>query len=111
VSQTNIWTIPASILANEKPPAYLRFVFSTTATEVQVTRRYRVPVTGGGHGPVRDLAAEPAADIIVDPFTQTITLAQWITESGLRFVGWDGDSSVIAYARIATAAAEGSVDG
>ena len=107
VAQRNIWTILSSILANEKPPAYLRLVFSTTATQVQVTRRLRVPV---GPGPVTSPLQPAVGTIIGDPFTETISLAQWITETGIRYVGWDGDL-IVAYARVAGSAAQGAVDG
>lgn len=80
----NVWIIPIKTGL----PAYLRLVFSTEQTEVEVV-------------------LTQAGTTISTP----MTLADWINTSGVRYVGWEGGAtmSIVSFARIAATAAEGSV--
>jgi len=85
---TNIWTIPQAIFRTEKQkesfPAYLRLIFSTELTQVDV-------LMGG---------------LVV--ITHPMSLADWIKTSGVRYVGWEG-ATIVSFARIATRPDQGSV--
>jgi hypothetical protein len=92
----NIWTIPG--LKVPTFPAYLRLVFSTEQTTVDfgILRPIPLPVTPGG------------INTGLPILRPSVSLADWINSSGIRYVGWEG-STIVAFARIAATAAEGTV--
>jgi hypothetical protein len=94
----NIWTIPMSPTMLKTLPAYYRLVFSTEHTMVNYVLLPPIgpPVFPGGIN--RGL-----------PITgRSIPLADWINFTGIRYVGWEG-SDIVAFARLAATAAEGTV--
>jgi len=102
-ANSNIWQIPITgALQKALPtfpavPAYLRLVFSTEQTSVDFVLLPPIGPLEGGHGPV-----------IGQPMLRpSVSLADWINSTGLRYVGWEG-STIVAFARIA-AAVEGAV--
>jgi hypothetical protein len=79
-------------------PAYLRLVFSTEQTTVDfgVLRPISLPVTPGG------------INTGLPILRPSVSLADWINSTGIRYVGWEG-ATIVAFARIAASAAEGAV--
>jgi len=81
----NIWIIPWKDLIPEVSfPAYLRLVFSTEQTKVDIVG---LPPVGSG------TAGSPMP--VLKP------LADWIKMSGVRYVGWEG-TTIVSFARIAS---------
>ena len=69
----NIWSVPVGEL---KPPAHLRLIFPTGGTRV-------------------------TAPPVISPIGQPVPLADWITFSGLRYLGWEGNT-IVSYALVDT---------
>jgi hypothetical protein len=81
-AEPNIWIIPIKVGV----PTYLRLVFSTELTMVDV-------VTQAG-----------------TPASTSMALSDWINHSGVHYVGWeDTTMSIVSFARIAASALQGSV--
>ena len=97
----NIWTIPVTgtmLKTLQTAPSYLRLVFSTAQTTVDfgVLRPIPLPVTPGG------------INTGLPILRPSVSLAEWVNSTGIRYVGWEG-STIVAFARIAATAAEGAV--
>ena len=82
-SEPNIWTIPLTDL-DVSFPAYLRLLFFTEQTLVDVTS---LPLGSPGTGGTAISGSMPLAD--------------WIRASGVRYVGWEG-ATIVSFARIAS---------
>ena len=77
-SREDVWTIAWPGLPKGPFPFYLRLVFRTELTQIEVAT-----------------VAPPGAM----PLTITMTLADWINATGVRFVGWEG-ATIESFARI-----------
>ena len=86
----NIWTIFWPGLPKGPFPTYLRLVFSTGPTQMEV-------VTVPAHG------ATPA-------LLMRMSLADWINMSGVRYVGWEG-ATIESFARVVQNPEQGSIGG
>jgi hypothetical protein len=112
-TNSNLWSVPASILANATSANYLRFEFSTATTMLQQTARLPFapvqPVPGVGLGtPVGPLP--PIGLPPIGPITTTLSLADWVQRYGLFYLGSQG-STVVAFARIDLSSSPGIVNG
>ena len=94
----NIWTIPVTptmLKTLQSMPSYLRLIFSTAQTTVDF---------GILRGPVIPGGINTGLPIL----RPSVSLAEWINSTGIRYAGWEG-STIVAFARIAATAAEGAV--
>ena len=80
-SEPNIWTIPLTDL-DVSFPAYLRLLFFTEQTQVDVTS---LPLGSPGTGGTAIPGSMP--------------LAHWIKMSGVRYVGWEG-ATIVSFVRV-----------
>jgi hypothetical protein len=87
----NVWIIPLKDLELEGFPTYLRLVFSTEDTQL-------------------DLVTVPPPGSFGAMLPIPLTLADWIKATGVRFVGWEG-ASIEAFARIFQSPQLGSISG
>ena len=80
-AEPNIWTIPLAAL-KVSFPAYLRLLFFTEQTLVDVTS---LPPGSPGTGGTAIAGSMPLAD--------------WIKASGVRYVGWEG-ATIVSFVRV-----------
>ena len=81
-TKDNIWTISWPGLARGPFPLYLRLVFSTEETPVDITSLPQVNSPAPG-----------------SPTSGPMKLADWIKLSGVRYVGWEG-ATIVSFARV-----------
>lgn len=89
--EENVWIITWKDLEQEGFPTYLRLVFSTEETQL-------------------DLVTAPPPGSFGATLPIPLTLADWINATGVRFVGWEGPT-IEAFARVFQNPQLGSISG
>ena len=89
--EENVWMIIWKDLEQQVFPNYLRLVFSTEQTQL-------------------DLVTAPPPGSFGAALPIPLTLADWINATGIRFVGWEG-ATIESFARIFQNPQQGSISG